>query len=207
MNHIPIGAKFGRLTIISIESIPGNIPRVLCRCDCGKITVKRWCNVKNNLTKSCGCLFRETRKIGGTTHGLGKPPEFVVWTDMKARCNNPKEKSYERYGGRGIKVCGRWNKSFADFYYDMGPRPTPKHSIERIDNNGNYEPNNCKWIIRDRQARNRRNNTFITYQGVTLTIGEWNSALNFPVGTISQRIHKLGWSVDKACSTPPTHSK
>lgn len=154
---------------------------------------------------SVACFNRDTR-IGKPsprrTHGLRHTPEFNVWCTMKSRCHNPNSGKYPVYGGRGITVCERWRDSFENFINDMGKRPTPKHTIERIDNENGYFPENCKWATQREQQNNRRDNTLITYEGITLPVSEMTRRLGFPVGIISQRIHKLGWSVEKACSTP-----
>lgn len=192
--------KQSRLTIV--ERI-GN-DRALCLCSCGNQTVKRLTNVLYGFTRSCGCLQRELRMAGGPrkTHGMTNRPVYRVWCTMKARCYNPKTESYPRYGGRGITVCDRWLESFENFYSDMGPRPSAKHTLERKNNDGNYCPENCEWIVAEKQASNRRNNHLVTFRGRTLPISHWNSELGFPTGTISQRMQKLGWSAEKAMTTP-----
>jgi hypothetical protein len=151
------GERFGRL--IAIQHLPGTAgkrSKWLCRCDCGIETQTSSSLLRKGLTRSCGCLHRDACREKNSTHGMRKSPEYSVWYDMKRRCLDPKNKRYADYGGRGITVCERWRASFSNFYSDIGPRPTATHSIDRINNNGNYEPVNCKWSTKSEQAFNRR---------------------------------------------------
>ncbi len=126
-----------------------------------------------------------------------------IYNGMISRCYNPKDACYVNYGARGIEVCERWLKSYADFCIDIGERPNSDYSIERIDNNGNYEPSNCKWATKAEQNLNKRNNVRLTYDGKTLTVSQWIKELGFRSPNIlHNRIKKLGWSTERALSTP-----
>jgi len=136
-----------------------------------------------------------------TRHGMYGTPEYTAWIDMCYRCSDADGNTdYHLYGGRGIKVCDRWRRSFLDFLADMGPRP-PKHTIDRIDNNGNYEPGNCRWATTHQQARNRRDNSRYTYQGRTLCLVEWAESTGIHPQTLARRLWR-GWPFDKAITTP-----
>ena len=158
-----IGFRFGRLTVI--ERAPNRRPnqvRWICRCDCGTLTDVAGSNLKNNTVLSCKCLQREVRIRSGhsnKTHGMTGTREFHSWQSMKQRCLDKNYDHYADYGGRGIKICKRWLKSFQNFYADMGPRPKG-HSLDRYPNpDGNYEPKNCRWATPFQQRWNRRKNS------------------------------------------------
>lgn len=123
-------------------------------------------------------------------HGHVDTSEYRSWKDMKARCLTKTNKNYQYYGGRGIKVCDRWKNSFMAFYEDMGKKPTLKYTIERINNNGNYEPSNCKWATRTEQANNKRNNRLLTNDNITKTVAEWSRFLDIPTTTIIWRLNR-----------------
>jgi len=180
------GHRFGRLFVISRAEVTG-ARNVMwhCKCDCGNMTVAAAANI-GRTTFSCGCLAKETaadllRKARySRSHGMSKSAEHRIWNGIQQRCHNPNAPKYFRYGARGIKVCKRWRDSFENFYADMGPRPSSCRSIERKDNNGNYEPNNCVWATIAEQSRNTRTNHFITIDGVSLCVVDWCKALNIP---------------------------
>jgi len=132
----------------------------------------------------------------------GKPtPEYRAWVQMKGRCLNPSQPNYKYYGARGIRVCDRWLHSFEKFFEDMGPRPAPGYTLERRDNDGDYTPENCYWATWLQQARNRRRNRAITFNGETKILSEWAEAIGISVGTLYARISR-GWSVERALTIP-----
>lgn len=147
------------------------------------------------MTRSCGCLLRETI----TKHGGYKSPVYSVWHAMVTRCRSPNDPSWPDYGGRGIRVCDRWLDHGA-FLADMGQRP-PGHTLERIDVNGHYEPGNCRWATPMEQANNRRNNRLITYEGQTHTVAEWARRVGLTKGCLLHRLC-VGWPIERALTQP-----
>ncbi|CAB4174487.1 hypothetical protein UFOVP1138_64 [uncultured Caudovirales phage] len=154
MRHeISIGSAFGKLTVIEQEGVSANGALMWkCCCECGSVKLYRSGRLRSGYSTGCGCSKGNNLK----THGLGKPPEYMVWWGMKNRCNRKQDKQYKNYGGRGIKVCERWENSFSSFIEDMGKRPFEKAQINRINNNGNYEPSNCEWTTQSENQKNRR---------------------------------------------------
>lgn len=153
--------RFGLLQVVSTRTIPVKGLVALCRCDCGSEKEIRIAHLKTGSVKSCGCYQRERMRTVGLKHGLGKTPEWWAWRGAKSRCQDPASASWANYGGRGITICARWGGrgGFPAFFADMGPRPSPGHSLDRIDNNGNYEPGNCRWATRSQQRQNQRPRT------------------------------------------------
>ena len=146
--------RFGRLVVIEKTDRKSSGSIVWkCKCDCGNEAFVSSGHLRIGHTQSCGCLQKERV----TTHGKKNTSEYRSWYGMKSRCYNPNNKRYKNYGGRGIEVCDRWKDSFENFYNDMGSKPSSKHSIDRIDNDRNYEPGNCKWSTATEQNRNQRN--------------------------------------------------
>ena len=151
------GQQFGRLTALELVPERKHGGRCwLCKCSCGTLIIARADQLKSGDTRSCGCLYAERSKGLNRRHGQYQTAEYNAWAAMRQRCSNPKNKKYESYGGRGICVCDRWQNSFENFFADMGPRPSSRHSIDRIDNNSGYSPGNCRWTTPDIQAKNQR---------------------------------------------------
>lgn len=169
--------------------------------DCEGIARSRgWCQhhynhwYRRGNPLSVGRIGREPR------HGLSRTPEWEAWRKMKQRCFLATRKDYHRYGGRGITVCDRW-LVFENFIMDMGLKPSPRHSIERKDNNGNYEPSNCVWALPIEQANNKVTNRILEYRGERLTISQWSRRVGMEHDTLSRRL-KLGWSIKRALTAP-----
>lgn len=185
------GQKFNRLTVIDrAQNTAKGQARWLCQCVCGKTYIANGTQLRKGRVQSCGCYKREVTIEHSTKHGHANAgqisPTYHSWAGMIARCTNSAHRSYSHYGGNGIVVCERWYK-FANFLADMGEKPKG-HSLDRVDYNGNYEPDNCRWATVKEQARNKRTNRLITLNGITRTMGEWVEILGVPQSTISYRV-------------------
>ena len=187
--------KFGRLIVVERAGRRNGRTRWKCKCACGKnVIVDAYC-LKSANTQSCGCLHRDLCIARSTKHGMARTPTYRSWWAMRQRCRHKSQSSYPNYGGRGILICERWDK-FSAFLADMGQRPYG-HTLDRIDNFGNYEPGNCKWSTRLQQASNTRRNFNITFNGQTLTCSEWERRLGAGAGTLKSRLYR-GWPLEKA---------
>lgn len=205
--YLKAGDKFNHWTVLR-ESDRKGVGRVYfwCLCDCGSSEreVSRYAlkyGVSQSCVKCCNRKYTESRHSGQS-----KPtPEFMTWRGIQIRCN-PNYKRYRRYYfERGIKVCARWRGSFDLFLADMGRRPSPTHSIDRIDNDGDYEPRNCRWATKKEQMNNRSNNRHLTVNGKTNTVGEWTDLWSAQTGiskSVIQSRLALGWTVEKAINIP-----
>ncbi len=199
--------KFGRLTVLERTKNQGIQPTWLCQCECGNQIVTQAGNLKNGNTKSCGCLKKETgKKIGKqnikhghTLNGI-RSKTYITWYNMIQRCTNLNHRSYKHYGGRGIKVCEAW-LSFESFFQDMGERP-PNMSIDRIDNDGDYCSENCKWSTPKEQARNMTTNRLITIDDITKCLAEWCYQYNLSRDTVDERMRR-GWTPEEALELKP----
>lgn len=163
MKAIPIkpGDRFGRLIVRQRAAGVFNYVKWACECDCGNATFVSSNCLASGTTKSCGCLHDELVIARSTKHGMHGTPEYVSWTAMKTRCTNPKSTGYKYWGGKGVEIDHKWVESFQAFYDDMGPKPTPKHTLERNDGNGGYNKNNCRWATKLEQNNNASSNRLI----------------------------------------------
>lgn len=192
------GQTFNRFTVLRRgENTKIGQASWICRCDCGEIRSVKTYSLKSGNSKSCGCYHRDAI----TKHGQVKSPEHRSWGAMKSRCLNPGAAGFESYGGRGITVCERWAESFEAFLEDMGPRPSPRHSIDRINSDGNYEPGNCRWADPRTQGNNRRNNVRLTCFGETLTLAQWARKVGLRRNMIEHRLN-IGWPLEDALTKP-----
>jgi len=193
------GMSFGLRTVIGYAGQSSSRhPYWWCQCECGTLTKSSACNLKNSV--SCGCKNNIRIGIQATTHGMCTTATYKIWGCMVTRCNSENPSAYPDYAGRGIRVCDQWLK-FENFYNDMGERPTPNHSLDRIDVNGNYCPENCRWATQEEQGNNRRNSVYLTFQGKTQTITQWARELNISPSALFGRRRK-GLSDEEILTTP-----
>lgn len=206
------GQVYERLTVIKrvddyISPSGDRKVQWLCKCKCGKEVIVTGNNLKNGNIKSCGCYNRELLPKINSTHNASNTRLYHIWTCMKDRCYNPKNKKYKDYGGRGIIICDEWIndfEAFANWAYDNGYIENVSRgecTIDRIDVNGNYCQQNCRWVNQKVQTNNKRNNHYITYNGETHTVTEWNNILGYKKGVLSRRIFS-GWSIEDAFTKP-----
>ncbi len=196
------GKRFGELRVSHRVENLGRATAWECRCSCGATSVVRSADLtrgRQKYAQSCGCKTREAIVRARRRHGMTDTKVHHIWHGMRQRCQNPSAPAYPRYGGRGIKVCDRW-QVFEDFVADMG-HPTAEQSIDRIDNDGDYEHGNCRWATAKEQANNRTTNHRIEHDGRSLTISQWARETGIKEAVISARISK-GWPVDKMLTKP-----
>ena len=214
LKHDLLGQVFGDLTVTARSPRKAAYPYWTCRCACGSSIDVASHNLRAGHSNSCGCRTAEFQSAAlkgkNTTHGLTVnghiPPEYEVWRSMKRRCQDPKNHNYENYGARGITVCRRW-EDFGRFYEDMGPRPTPEHTLERKDNSKGYGPDNCSWETWTTQANNKRNNYRITFNGRTQNLSEWARETGLGPDTLWRRLEVWAWSIERALTTPTVPPK
>lgn len=200
------GKRFGKLVVVgrADDYISPKGYRSLnwsCVCDCGNETVVRGCNLRSGASLSCGCnrICNPNRR----THGMKNSRIYSIWRSMKDRCFNENCVSYKNYGARGITVCDEWANNFSAFYdWAIKAGYSECLSIDRIDNDGNYTPSNCRWATPEVQANNTRHNHMIEYNGKTLTLSQWSKLTGIKYSKIKERINKCGWSVEKTLTTP-----
>ncbi len=194
------GVRFGIILVLRREAYDGHghiIWRVAC--DCGKEALFSGKRLRAGRTKSCGCMIIK-RIHGNSPSSRIHSPEYNAWITMIHRCRNPRYGSYSRYGLRGIAVCDKWN-NYAAFLSDMGPRPSSEYSLDRIDNNGNYEPSNCRWATRVQQCRNKRNNRVLSFDRRSQPLSAWAEEIGMKWSTLDRRLRN-GVPLDIALTKP-----
>lgn len=194
-------SRYGSITALSATGRASSGDRKwLFACDCGNKFEANGYYARSGKIASCPSCSAERIRIASVKHGLTNTPEFEVWTGMHTRCYNANSKDFKDYGLRGIAICERWRLSFEDFLSDMGSRPSPLHSIDRKDNDGDYEPNNCYWATQKEQANNKRNNVNLEINGVTQTLSQWANLKGVNVATVWIR-HQQGIRGEKRFQT------
>lgn len=187
------GQVFSRLKVIREAERVNGRRQWVCFCDCGNLVIIGHRPLKSGATTSCGCFRKEASAKQMTVHGCAgrgrKSRTYKVWSGMLARCQIKSATGYKNYGGRGISVCERW-QSFEKFAADMGDPPSATHTVERIDNNGNYEPGNCRWATRLEQGANKRNNRIVEHGCLSMTVAEWSRHLGISKSTLIEALGK-----------------
>ena len=193
------GHRFGRLVVLRriSPSRRRHRPDWLCQCDCGQTALITGMCLRTGDTRSCGCLQREV--AWQRKHGQSKTVLHRIWRRIRNRCENPRNDSFAEYGGRGIYVCERW-KQFVNFAADMGERPSPRHSVDRIDNDGPYAPENCRWATPHEQMRNTSRNHWIEFGGYRLVQKDWAHRLGISSSTLEKRLRN--WPLERALTEP-----
>lgn len=189
-----LGVRFGSWTVESVVGVVDGRMRVRCLCCCGVRRNVDALSIRSGRSKSCGCIHP------ALVHGMTNTRLHSVWKNMIQRCTNERARNFQRYGGRGISVCSRW-MTFENFAQDMGNPPSVKHSIDRIDNDKGYSPDNCRWATHEEQMRNMRGNLLLTHDGRTMCLAAWADERGLTADALSRRL-KRGMSVDQALSRP-----
>lgn len=193
-----VDQKIGRWTLVSLDHKDNRNKEIWnCICECGSVKLVRKDHIVRGASTSCGCYAKENTSRVKTTHGMSSSKTYKIWIEIIARCYNPSSSIYPHYGGRGISMCERWRGSFVNFLADMGERPVKKE-IDRIDNNGNYEPTNCRWVSRKENVENRRTSLRYTNNGMTKTLMGWSEHLGIDYKTLFARIKIYKMDIDKA---------
>lgn len=195
------GKTFGKLFVIEYIGKISGANKWLCRCECGSLKAISGHSLRAGTTISCGCERKKRATASNTKHGQANTRLYQVWHKMKQRCDNPNVKQYKNYGGRGISYCAEWGE-FSVFYEWAKTKYKPGLTIERVDVDKNYSPDNCRFATNTEQQNNRRNNHFITYKGQKKTIAEWSIISGIDRRTIASRIDTRGWDPIKAITTP-----
>lgn len=200
--HDLTGKEFGRWKVLHYAGSVQGKTMWRCKCACGTERDVYAATLKSGASQSCGCYKADVQRSRHTTHGMSRDHVSSQWIAMKQRCYNPRSTAYKHYGGRGIAVCARWRDSLEAFATDIGVPPGPGWSIDRIDNNGDYCPENFRWATHITQGNNRRNNTFITVHGITDTVANMARRYGIHPSTLHSRVFNLRWTPEKAVSIP-----
>ena len=193
--------KFGRLTVIEFVGSKNKRRMWKCQCECGNITIVDTNSLTTGNTTSCGCKHKELyqkHSIEMKKHGMSNTRLYHCWTDMRQRCNNPKNKCFKYYGERGIKVCEEWNNSMNFINWALSNGYKDDLTLDRIDVNKDYSPSNCRWVTIKEQANNKRNNVLYTYNNETLTLAQWCERLGLKSQCVSTKIHRQKMSIGEA---------
>lgn len=195
------GYTFGRWRVLNFSHSNHNKKACwVCECSCGIVRTVLSNNLVSGKSRSCGCYNSDVVVERNTIHGLSSSSEHMIWCSLLQRCTNPRHVRYADYGGRGITVCESWLK-FENFYADMGPRPSKDRSLDRIDNDGPYCKENCRWATRKEQNNNTRANKLVTHGDLTMTISQWSVIYGVPSSVISYRLRN-GWAVEESLTLP-----
>lgn len=198
-----LNSKIGSFTILEDVGVKKNSRFVLCRCDCGVTKEVRLSDIKNGSSNNCGCKRKRMMSVKNITHGLSGHPLYRIWRGIIERCFYEKHKAFNRYGGRGITVCEEWRNDFVAFYnWAIANGWQPGLEVDRRNNDGDYEPGNCRCVTQLINSRNKSSNRFLTHNGVTMCMSEWAEKVGIDQNTIKDRLNKLKWSVEKAITTP-----
>lgn len=193
-----INKKYNKLTVTSIKEYNGINSIIICKCDCGNIIETKLSYIAYGHKKSCGCINKAKRK-----HGKSQTKLYRIYSNMIARCTNTERKDYKYYGGKGVKVCSQWVNDFEVFYswaYNNGYKNGL--TIDRIDVNKGYNPNNCRWVTKEKQSVNKTNTKYITFKGKTQSLKEWSEELNMPYSKLQYRVCYSKMSIEKAFTKP-----
>jgi hypothetical protein len=213
MRGIPVGDltgnKFGRWTVVRmLDERIRKQTSCLCRCECGNESRVIATRMRNGTSRSCGCLNIEIVKSAKSTHGLSSTNLFGTWANLKDRCLNSESRSYKNYGGRCITVCDEWIESSQNFMeWALSNGYAKGLSLDRINNDGPYAPENCRWTTARAQLNNRRGNIIIEFRGISQTIAQWEQQLGFKTSVLHQRIRRAKWSIERALTEPVRRRK
>lgn len=202
------GTRYGKLLVVSMADNKGRFTQWNCLCDCGNATVVATAHLTNGHTKSCGCLRSETASINFSTHRKSNTRLYRMWRNIKTRCENSKCNHYHLYGGRGIHICDEWRNDFSAFEeWALNHGYQDNLSIDRIDVNGSYTPDNCRFVTMKEQENNKRANHYIYYNGERKTLAELSDEFGIPYDTLLARINSRNWPVERALSAPIQYHK